>query len=188
MKREHPDAIKARARKLRFLQYFRRYGIVAIAARRVGVTRQIVYRDWLKSEKFKTEFEAIQSEWVDKLEAEVVKLGTGQYSRKLVSGGAIVGEEPIRDLKALEMLLKAYRPKLFAPTLGVQVTGGTSHEIKVKKEVTAAMVAEVAKLVAEAGVVLPDHEGDYSALDDFRFRARALPAFQPPASEANTEL
>ena len=144
-------------RKAKFLAAFRRYKIVSHAARRVGVPRQRIYEWCADDPEFKAALNNAQQEIVDQLELELHRLATGKYSRPIASAGKIVGHEEIRDVKALEMLLKAYRPKLYRERTNLEITGDGGGPVKVvKQEVTATLLADVTRILMESGIVGSD--------------------------------
>jgi hypothetical protein len=86
----------AKVRKAKFLAAFRRYKVVALAARRAGVPRQTIY-DWTAADPvFKAALNNAQQEVMDMLELELHKLATGAYSRPIVSAGKLVTHDAHR--------------------------------------------------------------------------------------------
>jgi hypothetical protein len=151
---------RVRAQKARFLQQFKRHKVVAIAARRIGVDRRTVYKWTADDAEFKEDLVNLQEEFTDQLEKELIKLATGQYTRPLVSAGKLVTFEEIHDTRALEMLLKAYRPRLYRERTSLEVSGNVGQQITItKKEVTVQLIADVTKLLAEQGLGSNDPPG-----------------------------
>lgn len=149
---------RSRERKARFLQAYRRYGIVTLAAHRVGLGRQRIYKWCAEDENFKEQFVNAQEEILDMLELQLHKLATGQYSRAVTSGGKVVAYEEIRSETAILALLKANRAK-FRERQNLSITGGDGGPVVViKKEITATLIADVTRLLGEAGVGIPDSE------------------------------
>jgi hypothetical protein len=179
----------AKQRKARFLSLFRSIGIVAEAAKRTPVDRMDIYHRWLKDEGFRKEFESIREAWLDRLEGELYKLGTGAYAEPIASGGRIVGERRIRDRESLIALLRAYRP-LFRERVAMEMSGGVKHvgvNVKVKKEITVQMVADATRYLMEAGVSVggphPENEHELSPIEDLKARHAMKLLEQPPAAE-----
>ncbi len=145
------DVLLAGAKKARFLEKFRHFPVISLAARRIGINRVTVYK-WRKDDpEFDAALENLQEEYTDLLERELQKLATGQYKRPLVSAGKLVAFEDIHDVTALRMLLQAYRPRLYRERTEVSASVHQSIEIQ-KKEVTVHLVADVTKLLVEAGL------------------------------------
>ena len=143
-----------RARKERFLREFKHHKVVAIAARRIGIDRRTVYKWTADDEEFKDNLTNLQEEIIDQLEKVLHDLATGKLERPLVSAGKLVAYEKIYDGRALEMLLKAYRPKLYRERSEVGITSMHTEHIKIeKKEVTVHIVTDAAKLLLESGAV-----------------------------------
>ncbi len=150
--------ITAQARKQRFLQEFRAGGIASEAARRTPVNRMTIYHRWMKDSRFAKEYESIREGWLDRLEGELLRLGTGVYAEPITSGGRIVGERRIRSETALLALLRAYRGA-FRERVAMEMSGGVTQTVTVvKKSITATLIADVTKLLADAGVGIPDSE------------------------------
>ncbi|HWW87044.1 MAG TPA: hypothetical protein VNZ26_25785 [Vicinamibacterales bacterium] len=172
---------RSKARQQRFLNEFQRTGIVSEAAKHADVDRMTVYHHWLKEERFRKEFESIREGWLDRLEGELMALGTGKYMRTVSAAGKVV-HEPIRDVRALELLLKAYRP-LFRERVAMEMSGSVTQNVKVTKRVVSIqLVADVSKILAEAGVSFaapPENEQPLGALDDLKAR-RVMKLLEQP--------
>ena len=185
-------------RKKAFIVHFKRLRSQTLAAKRINVDRTTVGKWLRKDARFKAAYESAVEEVIDAVELELMRLGDGTYSKPIASGGKIVGEERIRSEKALLAVLAAYRPR-YAARQQVELTGavgvGLAAKVKISAEAERTMIEQAAAFLVEAGVGLSHEElaaradaaahpeNTYSALDDYNFRTKTLPAFQPPASE-----
>jgi len=153
--RQAREAARIRDNKARFLKHFAHLKIAAYAARRIGVDRRTIYKWAADDEEFREAFLNMREEHTDALEGELLKLATGKYKKPLVSAGELVAFEDIHDVHALEMLLKAYRPRLYRDRSNLQITGADGGSVKIerreRKEVVV-LIADAARLLAGAGV------------------------------------
>ena len=171
------QSLGKKVRQERFMVAFRELGVVALAARRIGITRQQVYA-WCDADPtFKTALQNAQEEIVDELERVARDLATGKLERPLVSAGKIVGHERIYDTRSLELLLKTYRPR-FRERSGLEITGANGGPVKVvTHQITETLVADVTQILLDAGAI-----GDHETL---ALRAAAGP---PPTENALADM
>lgn len=159
-------AARQRVKKAELLAALRETKLVSLAARRVGIERPRVYAWCAKDPQFREDLRAVQDSILDELEAQLIALGTGKLKRPVVSAGKVVAYEDIYDVRALELILKAYRPK-FRERAALEVSGTVEQHVEIKKEISVTFVADVTRILAEQGLVgnnppeqLPEHEPD----------------------------
>ncbi len=127
-KAKRPSTRKLQAR---FLDLFRRLGIVAPCARQAGIARDTVYQ-WLnRYPAFAAKFTDALESALDDAEAEVVRRGVVGWEEGVWHRGERVGSERRYSDGLLLALLKARRPRVWAPPMQAELTGmiGVSVEV-----------------------------------------------------------
>lgn len=98
----------------RFLDLYRRLGVVAPSARQAGIDRTVVYQWIEKFPSFREAFESAHEEAIDSAEAEVVRRGVLGWNEGVWHRGERCGEERKYSDACLLGLLKARRPSKWA--------------------------------------------------------------------------
>jgi hypothetical protein len=169
--------------KRKFLRYFQRLRTVGAAAEKIHVDRMTVHRWLQKDAKFRAAYDDTCEAMVDAVEAELMALTDGTYKRLVVSGGKVLGEEPIHDVKAMEVFLRAhrhhYRPE---PLVAITNAVGVQNKLVLKPKAQAAMVAQATQFYLEAinGPASPEDAQPATVEDtlaDMKFRHKTLPVF-----------
>jgi hypothetical protein len=185
MKREPLKTTERKIRQRAFLRHFRKLKNVALAAHRVGTSRTEVYRWSRKYPDFKQAFDEEVEAMLDGVERSLLAMATGEVTRPLVSAGKHVADERLYSEKAALAILAAYRQRWQErSTLGVNVSGSVEQNVRVtKREVTVQMVADVTRILQEAGVTFgaphPENEHELTAIEDFKSR-RVMKLLEPP--------
>lgn len=133
-----------------FLRSLRRYRSVSMAAARAGTSRTEAYRWARKYPDFKEAFDDAIESMLDQVEKSLIDSATGVHVRPVVSGGRHVADERVFDTRAAELILRAYRNR-YRERSTVEVTGGTTHEVKVTKAITETLIADVTAILLDAG-------------------------------------
>jgi hypothetical protein len=112
--------------KERFLEEFRRRGIVKDAAEAVGINRRTTY-NWLKRDvAFAEAFRDAEEEVGDDLEGETRRRAMGEVQEPVYYRGKVVGYMPRYSDKLLMLLLRARRPEKYRE--GCQHQAGNRDE------------------------------------------------------------
>jgi AcrR family transcriptional regulator len=179
-------------RKQAFLLRFRQMRSVALAAARVGVNRMTVYK-WMRADaQFKAAYQDTVEALVDQVERELLEMTDGTHKRMVVSGGKVLGEEPVHDVRAMEVFLRAhraaYRPEPMSVAVNTAV--GVSQKVVLTPKEEARLVAQAAQYLVEAGVMFggahPENEHELTAIEDFKSRRvmKLLDPTPPPEQDA----
>ncbi|MFI5399219.1 MAG: hypothetical protein ACHQ9S_27125 [Candidatus Binatia bacterium] len=176
MAKERLATAQRKLKQRAFLRSLRRYRSVAMAAARAGTSRTEAYRWARKYPDFKEAFDDAIESMLDQVEKSLIDSATGVHVRPVVSGGRHVADERVFDTRAAELILRAYRNR-YRERSTVEVMGGTTHEVKVTKEVTETLIASVTQILLDSGAY-----GDHETL---ALNAAASP---PPAESALDDM
>lgn len=126
-----------------FLAAIRLFPNITEAAKAVGCHRSSHY-EWLKSDPdYAERFRDAMDEGLDTIEKAAIDLATGKLSKKIVSAGKVLGEEPVYSERMIEMLLRAHRPDRYRDRSSHEITGKDGGAVRVEQEVSPDFVAKV---------------------------------------------
>lgn len=129
------DVARKLARQVTFLGHFRQCGVLAEAARRTGVSRNLVFTYWRADPVFEAAFQEAAEEAADVVEAEMVRRGIHGVDEPVVHQGLPTyledpetGERTMFTIKkysegCLLALAKARRPERFRDNHKVEHSG-----------------------------------------------------------------
>jgi hypothetical protein len=107
-------------RKEAFLQALSEMPIVARAAKEAGVNRSTVYQ-WKLNKRFAAAYEIAFERGLDRLEEILMDIALHGWKREVYQGGRLVGFETVRDVRIMELVLKANRPEKYGDRSAIDV-------------------------------------------------------------------
>lgn len=119
-----PD--RTRRAKEKFLEEFRKRGIVKNACEAAGIARRTAY-DWhAADEDFAASWNEAESEAADSLEEEALRRAAYGTDKPITYQGVIMDHYKEYSDRMLEMMLRARRPERFSEKHQVDHSGGLS--------------------------------------------------------------
>jgi hypothetical protein len=137
-------------RQIRFLDRFRRIGVIGPARKALGVHTQTLVK-WRREPAFAAAFDELEQEIVDDYELEMRHRVLHGVPHPVVSAGKLVTTEYVKSDNLIMFVLRARRPGIYTESRKTAITGpdGGPLTIGAQIELTSKFVADVLSILGD---------------------------------------